>query len=57
MVKAAEYWNGHNVVVVRSVVPLGLEFDCPSQKSHLAGKYSAEAALRKVDVAICDLGL
>jgi len=27
MVKAAEYRNGHNVVVVRNVVPFGLEFD------------------------------
>jgi hypothetical protein len=27
MVKSAEYWNGHRVVVVRNVVPLGLEFD------------------------------
>jgi hypothetical protein len=30
MVKAAEYRNGHNVVVVRKVVPLGLELD-PSE--------------------------
>jgi hypothetical protein len=32
MVKSAEYRNGHNVVVVRNVVPLGLELDPSKSK-------------------------
>jgi hypothetical protein len=30
MVKAAEYWNGHNALIIRNVVPLDLVFD-PSE--------------------------
>ena len=30
MVKAAEYWNGHNALIIRNVVPLDLVLD-PSE--------------------------
>jgi hypothetical protein len=53
MVKAAEYWNGHNVVVVRNVVPFGLEFDCLYQKPNLAGNYSARGSAERS--GRCDL--
>ena len=37
MVKSAEYWNGHHLVVVRNVVPLGLEFERFESNSGIPG--------------------